>query len=151
MKHRQWTTENCKKVLWTDESKFVIFGSSGRVFACCREGERMAPQCVTPTVKHGEGSVMIWSSFAGSRVGDLHRVTGTLNQKWDHSILQHHAIPSGLRLVGQWFIQQQVNDPKHTSRLCQNYLRRKEQDGRLQIMEWPAQSPDFNPIGLVWD
>ena len=83
---------------------------------------------------------MIWGSFAGSRVGDLHRVTGTLNQKGDHSILQRHAIPSGLRLVGQGFILQQDNDPKHTSRLCQNYLQRKEQDGGLQIMEWPAVS-----------
>ena len=83
---------------------------------------------------------MIWGSFAGSRVGDLHRVTGTLNQKGYHSILQRHAIPSGLRLVGQGFILQQDNDPKHTSRLCQNYLRRKEQDGGLQIMERPAVS-----------
>ena len=63
----------------------------------------MVPQCVTPTVKHGGGSVMIWGSFAGSRVGNLHRVTGTLNQKGFHSILQRHAIPSGLRRVGQGF------------------------------------------------
>ena len=96
MKHRQWTTENWK-VLWTDESKFEIFGSSRRVFVRRRVGERMAPQRMTPTVKHGGGSVMISGSFVGFRVGDLHRVTGTLNQKGYHSILQHHAIPSGLR------------------------------------------------------
>jgi len=55
---------------------------------------------------------MIWGSFAGSRVGDLHRVTGTLNQKGYHSIVQCHAIPSGLRLVGQGFILQQDKRPK---------------------------------------
>ena len=38
MKHRQWTTENWKKVLWTDESKFEIFGSSHRVFVRRRVG-----------------------------------------------------------------------------------------------------------------
>ena len=65
---------------------------------------------------------MIWGSFTGSRVGDLHRVTGTQNQKGYHSILQRHEIPSGLRLIGQGFILQQHNDSKHTSRLCQNYL-----------------------------
>uniref|UniRef100_A0A0F8APK2 Transposable element Tc1 transposase n=1 Tax=Larimichthys crocea TaxID=215358 RepID=A0A0F8APK2_LARCR len=32
MKHRHWTTEDWKKELWTDESKFQIFGSSRRIF-----------------------------------------------------------------------------------------------------------------------
>ena len=135
MKHHQWTTENWKRVLWTNESTFEIFGSSRRVFVRCRVGERMVLQCVTPTVKHGGGSVMIWGSFAGSRDGDLHRVTDTLNQKGYHSILQRHAIPSVLRLLVRGFILQQDNDQKHTSRLYQNYLRRKEQDSRLQIMK----------------
>ena len=136
MKHR-CEDDNWKKVLWTNESNFEIFGSSHRVFVRRRVCERMVPQCVTPTVKHGGRSVMIWGSFAGSRVGDLHRVTGTSNQKGYHRILQHHAIPSGLCLVGQGFFLQQDNDPKHTSRLCQNYLRRKQQDGRLQ--SWNGQ------------
>uniref|UniRef100_A0A8C9VFS6 Transposase Tc1-like domain-containing protein n=1 Tax=Scleropages formosus TaxID=113540 RepID=A0A8C9VFS6_SCLFO len=35
MEHCHWTTEDWKKVLWTDESKFEMFGSSRRVFVCC--------------------------------------------------------------------------------------------------------------------
>lgn len=48
-----------------------------------------------------------------------------LNQKGYHSVLQHHAIPSGLHFVGQGIILQQDNDLKHVSRLCQNGLRGK--------------------------
>ncbi|MBN3288591.1 TCB1 transposase, partial [Polyodon spathula] len=140
--------EEWKSVLWTDESKFEIFGSNHQVFVRRREGERMSSACVVPTVKHGGGSVMVWGWFAGDRVGDLYQVHGKLIQHGYHSILQRHAIPSGLWLVGQSFILQQDNDQKHTSKLCKNYLA-KESEGQVNLMTWPAQSPDLNPIELV--
>lgn len=150
-KHRSWTSEEWKSVLWTDESKFEIFGSNRRVYVRRREGERMNDACVVPTVKHGGGSVMVWGCFAGDKVGDLYRIQGILNKNGYHSILQRHAIPSGLQLIGRSFTIQQDNDPKHTSKLCKNYLAKKERDEQLKIMVWPPQSPDLNPIELVWD
>ena len=76
-------------------------------------------------------------------VGDLFKIEGTLNQHGYNSILQRHAIPSGLRLVGPSFIFQQ---DKYSSRLCKHFLTKREIDGVLRQMTWPQQSPDLNPM-----
>lgn len=150
-KHKNWTVAQWKRVLWTDKSKFEIFGSRRRVYVRRRTSERMIPACVVPTVKHGGGNVMIWGCFAGDTLGDIYRVPGILNQHGYHSILQRHAIPSGTRLIGDRFVLMQDNDPKHTCKLCKNYLQKKTEENKLTVMEWPPQSPDCNPIELVWD
>ena len=104
------------KVLWTDESKFEIFGSNRRVYAWRRVDERAATLYITPTVKRGRGSVMVcaWrGAFAYCKVRDLHPMKSKLNRTDYHSILQHHAIPSETRFVDQGFVFRQ----KHTSKL----------------------------------
>ena len=93
----------------------------------------------------------VWGCFADDTVADLFKIEGTLKKHGYHSILQQHAIPSALCLVGPSFIFQQDNDPKHTSRLCKGSLTKKERHGMLHQMTWPPQSPDLNPVEMVWD
>ena len=45
----------------------------------------------------------------------------------------------------------QNNDPKHISKLCQIFIKSKEELDVLQLMFKPAQSMNLNPIELVWE
>ncbi len=150
-KHEEWTVHQWNSVLWSDESKFEIFGSTRRVYVRCREGEWMVSACVVPTVKHGRWGMVVWRCFAGDTVGNSIKIQGTLNQHGYHTILQQHAIPFGVCLMGTSSVFQQGSDPKHTSRLCKGYVTKKESDGVPCQMTWPPQSPNLNPVEMVWD
>ena len=149
-KYKNYTLENWKKVLFTDESQFVIHGNKRRLYVGRRHGERLLNQCLKSTIKHGGGNIQVWGCFSFSGVGGFYREKGILEKK-QYSILQRYAIPSGKRLCGRRFTLVQDNDPKHCSNFCKQHLQNKERQGELKLMDFPPQSPVVNPIEHLWE
>ena len=61
--HQNWTIEDWKNVAWSDESRFLLRHSDGRVRIWRKEHESMDPSCLVSMVQSG-GGVMVWGIFS---------------------------------------------------------------------------------------
>src|SRR5271169_6032510 len=55
--------------------------------------ERFHPDCIAPTVKHGGGSLMVWSCFCWNKLGPIKVVDGTMDSRKYIDILENQLCP----------------------------------------------------------
>ncbi len=96
-------------VLWSDETKINLFGSDGVKRVWRQPGEEDKDKCVLPTVKHGDGSVMVWGRMSTAGTGELQFIEGTMNANMYCDILKQSIIPS-LQRLGHRAVFQHDND-----------------------------------------
>ncbi|GBN90033.1 hypothetical protein AVEN_66919-1 [Araneus ventricosus] len=63
--HRDWTTDEWKRVAWTDESQFLIHHVDGRVRVRRLPGEQLLPSFTAGHTQAGCGGIMLWGRSHG--------------------------------------------------------------------------------------
>ncbi|KAG0874546.1 hypothetical protein G6F26_013584 [Rhizopus arrhizus] len=70
-KYQNWTTDDWRRVVFSDETKVNVWGSDGCKYYWSRPEDPLKPHHIDVTVKHGGGSLMMWGCMTHEGPGKV--------------------------------------------------------------------------------
>lgn len=143
--YKEWTIQDWKKILFSDESHFYVQGQRSQYIRRCK-GEPITEAHIDQYVKYPQRQMM-WGSFSHKGIGSLYPVEGMMNSEKYIEVINekvqpdmHEHFPNGDGIF------QQDSAPCHKAKKVEKTFILKE----IRLLDWPGNSPDLNPIENLW-
>ncbi|MBW0550247.1 hypothetical protein O181_089962 [Austropuccinia psidii MF-1] len=152
--HVHWGINNWAKVLWTDESAFELGKKANQVRVWRTPQEKWLLENLAVNHCSGCQTIMVWGGICAA---DRSRIAFLEGQMTSAQLIRQVYQPVLFPFISQmeqapWImgrhrlIVMEDNAPIHTATLSNQW---RQQHG-IRKMQWPAHSPDLNPIKNVW-
>ena len=145
-KYKDFNFDDWSRVLFSDETKLELYGGNkqGRI----RRRSFENPLIVTSEKVKFPTTILVWGCISSKGTGMFEFIEKTLNSDGYIKILDGKLLNSceKLEINAEDLIFQQDNAPRHTSKVLKKYFA----DKKIEVMDWPANSADLNPIENLW-
>ncbi|GFU41409.1 transposable element Tcb2 transposase [Trichonephila clavipes] len=128
--------------------RFTMESDSGRLLIWRKQRTRYHQSNTVERHSYRGGGILVCAGISLGGHTDLHVFHGgtVTGLRYRDEILDPYVRPYAAA-IGNDFILMDDNARPHRARIVEEYL----EDHGLERMEWPARSPDLNPIEHFWD
>ena len=141
--HSKWAS-----IIFSDEANYELTNRKTRPIVRRFKNEKYKDRFLIKKQQGGGGSVGIWGCINIEGTGCCSTYTGRLNAERYLDILENELKPSIelLKTNENDLIFQQDNASCHTAKIVKRYFNEEN----IQLLPWPAVSPDLSPIEHLW-